>query len=556
MIPARQIADQLKAKKLPAGGWIARCKSHPDASPSLKIAEGDDGRPMLHCYAGCDFERIVASLGYQVADMLPPTGNGHDKGRETVYSLKLPDGSTVEHVRTDYPDSSKRFSWQRCGKPGLGGIKVEDLPLYIPSQVKHPGTPVVLCEGEKSATAAVSLGLTAVGTVTGASSAPSVTVLEILRDRDVILWADNDEPGRKHMASIATRLTGIAKTVKLVSWGTKIGDDAGDFSGDIQTLLESAIFPEQVTPAGILPLWTRAGSALKRLDRFQTNDQTDTLPTGLPELDRRLMGGFQKGTLTLIGAETGNGKTTLAQHFAFTASSRGPVLFVSPEMDPDMLAEREIVRRAQVSKWDRAPWLRKGELGSERDTRQRMALEAHVAAFTRLTTEKPPVHVLDLLDATMPAIHEAAESLAKGPGLSLVVLDYAQQLADDDPRKARYLTVGAVAQEGVILARRLNIPVIVTSQVNSVKLKDGSREYSFRESGILEHKAHLSMLFEVKWTEDADESLDPADKRRVEWAKLTSRKVRDGPPFVVRLAYKPACYWIGPENDGIEFGYV
>jgi putative DNA primase/helicase len=45
-----------------AGGWVARCPAHDDRRPSLSIREGDGGKSLLYCYAGCSYESIIAAL--------------------------------------------------------------------------------------------------------------------------------------------------------------------------------------------------------------------------------------------------------------------------------------------------------------------------------------------------------------------------------------------------------------------------------------------------------------------------------------------------------------
>ena len=51
--------------------WMARCPAHEDRTPSLSIAAGDDGRVLLHCWAGCRTRDIVAALGLQWSDLFP-----------------------------------------------------------------------------------------------------------------------------------------------------------------------------------------------------------------------------------------------------------------------------------------------------------------------------------------------------------------------------------------------------------------------------------------------------------------------------------------------------
>jgi hypothetical protein len=63
-----EFATRLHARRS-ARGWLARCPAHDDRSPSLSIAEGDDGRILLHCFAGCSLESIVAALGLTMRDL-------------------------------------------------------------------------------------------------------------------------------------------------------------------------------------------------------------------------------------------------------------------------------------------------------------------------------------------------------------------------------------------------------------------------------------------------------------------------------------------------------
>ena len=50
-------------------GVVARCPAHDDRTPSLSILEGDDGRVVLHCFAGCTAGDIVAAMGLELRDL-------------------------------------------------------------------------------------------------------------------------------------------------------------------------------------------------------------------------------------------------------------------------------------------------------------------------------------------------------------------------------------------------------------------------------------------------------------------------------------------------------
>ena len=51
--------------------YVARCPAHEDRSPSLAVAEGRDGRVLIHCFAGCEAEDILAAIGLTFADIMP-----------------------------------------------------------------------------------------------------------------------------------------------------------------------------------------------------------------------------------------------------------------------------------------------------------------------------------------------------------------------------------------------------------------------------------------------------------------------------------------------------
>lgn len=53
--------------------WVARCPAHEDRSPSLSVAEGDDGRVLLHCFAGCDVASVAAAVGVELPELFPDT---------------------------------------------------------------------------------------------------------------------------------------------------------------------------------------------------------------------------------------------------------------------------------------------------------------------------------------------------------------------------------------------------------------------------------------------------------------------------------------------------
>jgi len=50
-------------------GYKALCPSHEDRIASLSVTEGDDGKVLLKCFAGCEHDRIASALGLEVKDL-------------------------------------------------------------------------------------------------------------------------------------------------------------------------------------------------------------------------------------------------------------------------------------------------------------------------------------------------------------------------------------------------------------------------------------------------------------------------------------------------------
>lgn len=53
------------------GKWLACCPSHDDRSPSLSIKLGNNGGILVHCFAGCSVDAILAAIGLTMADLFP-----------------------------------------------------------------------------------------------------------------------------------------------------------------------------------------------------------------------------------------------------------------------------------------------------------------------------------------------------------------------------------------------------------------------------------------------------------------------------------------------------
>ena len=98
MIMLDEVLSRLEGARRCAGGWVACCPAHDDHTPSLSICEGSDGRVLLHCFAGCCYQAIIAAFGTEAASEPAP--------RPIKYKpASIEDGERVELARRIWRES-------------------------------------------------------------------------------------------------------------------------------------------------------------------------------------------------------------------------------------------------------------------------------------------------------------------------------------------------------------------------------------------------------------------------------------------------------------------
>lgn len=69
-------------KRTGKGRWIAKCPAHEDRRPSLSIRELDDGRVLMHCFAGCAAGDVLSAAGLDFDALYPERAADHRVSRE------------------------------------------------------------------------------------------------------------------------------------------------------------------------------------------------------------------------------------------------------------------------------------------------------------------------------------------------------------------------------------------------------------------------------------------------------------------------------------------
>ncbi|HTV75695.1 MAG TPA: hypothetical protein VMD57_01765, partial [Candidatus Baltobacteraceae bacterium] len=216
-------------------GWIAKCPAHDDQNPSLSIRQGDDGRTLLKCFAGCTADSICAALNLTTADLFDGDSKRVQRHIVATYPYHDAGGKLLfEVVRFDPKD----FRQRRPDATALGGWTwntkgVEKVLFRLPEILAAiaSGKLIFVCEGEKDALAMVERGLSATCNPAGAGKWQD-SYAETLRGATVAIIADKDAPGRAHAALVAGKLHGVAKSVRILElpdMNGKLVKDAADF---------------------------------------------------------------------------------------------------------------------------------------------------------------------------------------------------------------------------------------------------------------------------------------------------------------------------------------
>jgi len=519
-----------RAKQLPDGSAMIPCpvpghgKGQGDKNPSCHVwYDIEKERMAAACFSGCDPELVREALEHLGVWDNPKKGEGGAPGDRQEWTIYNADGQEiVKHIRFKQKDGTKTFRW------GTRGVKPASMLYGIEKLRKDPKAGIVICEGEKAADAAqaaMEKGI-ALGTVTGASGCPDDQILSKLEGRHVVLWPDNDDIGRQHMTRVAKRLQGVAAALRVVAYPEDAPEkaDAADFENDQRLELIKAAKPydpgQQIERPEVLAVFTDVEREVFRtLDEYASGTRSDVVTTGIRRLDGPLIGGWQRGAMSVLAAPSGAGKTTLCIHFA-AAVLPAPVLLVAPEMTVASLARREILRRSGASMHDYR----------KKPNAQKRTIEA------AMELTKLPLYFMEKLEPNEEDIRVSAEWIKDHHGdLPLVLLDYAQFLVPMEEQK-RYLALARYAQFSIELAQTLNTAVVLTSQVNVNK---DTKEYTLRESAMLNHKAHLELHFYAN-RDKRNPDADTVD------CHFWLEKQRDGPCKIKidGIRWEPARYSI------------
>jgi len=250
------------------------------------------------------------------------------------------------------------------------------------------------------------------------------------------------------------------------------------------------------------------------------------LSTGYFELDQCTCG-LQNGEMIIIAGRPSMGKTSLALNIAehIGVVEKAPIAIFSLETSRQQLAERFLCSSSETD----AQRVRKGMLDTEH-------YEALVKACGVLSDS--PIFIDDTASLTPLELRAKARRLKSRHNIRCIVVDYLQLMYVGTGRvESRQQEITTISRYLKAIARELNIPVVVLSQLNrSPEGREGHkpRMSDLRESGSIEQDADVVMLLHREdYYHRGEENYEQTNK-----AEVIIAKQRNGPTGTIELVFR------------------
>ena len=328
--------------------------------------------------------------------------------------------------------------------------------------------------------------------------------------------------------------TGIVKDKmllrELISTAGEILNSAYNQTGEMAEVLDQAeqrmfAITDKNISGSASPLKDLVARSFELIENRQGIHVTG-LPTGFYELDEWTCG-LQNGEMIIVAGRPSMGKTSLALNIAehIGLMEKIPVAIFSLEMGKQQLAERFLCSISEID----SQKVRRGLLSD--------------AGYKKLANacaelSETPIYIDDTSTLTPLELRAKARRLKSKHDIRCVVVDYLQLMHLGYVRvESRQQEITTISRYIKALARELNIPVIVLSQLNrSPEGREGHRPFmsDLRESGSIEQDADVVMLLHREdYYHRGQDDYEPNNT-----ADLIIAKQRNGPTGTVKLTFR------------------
>ncbi len=141
MRPVHKILERAEGVRKAGSGWLVRCplpdhgQGRGDRNPSVSVSEGDDGRALVKCKAGCETEAIVAAWGLSMSDLF--------QSRNELTGGNVARPRAGGKIVSGYTPCDDAATLQRCTLEGYAEVKrlpVEYLKTLGLRDAKYQGS--------------------------------------------------------------------------------------------------------------------------------------------------------------------------------------------------------------------------------------------------------------------------------------------------------------------------------------------------------------------------------------------------------------------------------
>jgi len=335
-------------------------------------------------------------------------------------------------------------------------------------------------------------------------------------------------PNVAHAEYYAQMVKDAATLRSLVQAANKIIDMAMEQAQEVGDILDEAerlIF--EVTGgrrrSGFAHIKDVLVQTFSHLEKISSRDSKVTGVPTFADLDR-ILSGLQPSDLIICAARPGMGKTSFCLNIAqqVAVKHKLPVAIFSLEMSKEQVVQRMLAAEAMVEQHR----LRTGRLTQE--DWERLIEAAKVLG-------EAPIYIDDTPGISALEVRAKARRLQSEVGLGLVVVDYLQLMRSHRRVDNRQQEIALISRALKSLAREINVPVLVLSQLNrEVEQRQNKRPVmaDLRESGAIEADADVIIFLYRPEYYDPD-----TEKRGV--AEVIVAKHRNGPVGTVEMAFLP-----------------
>lgn len=319
----------------------------------------------------------------------------------------------------------------------------------------------------------------------------------------------------------ARRVRELAVLRRLVAAGTRIAQLGYSADGTpVDEVVEHARAEVDATTtvsAKVSMLEDLIDPVLDALDKGTMQQIVGATPW--PDLNAHI-GGMRRGCVYVVGARPGVGKTIIALQIALALAEHGHVSFSSLEMSETELTLRIIANLANVAL---GRLNGSGQSLTARDWEHIAMARGRLAALPLAFDDRGTVSPVD--------VRSHARSVSRKGPLAGIVVDYMQLMSApaDMGRAPRQEVVAGFSRALKNLARELDVPVVVLSQLNRGSVNDNRPPTmaDLRESGAVEQDADVIWLLHQGNPESPDIDL-LMDKNRHGVAPVMVKLTRKG----------------------------